>query len=184
MAAAFSGKTDMAVNFAILSWMSETKEGKEFAVKAGVVVGATLIVAYIAKRFGLPAKVGAIVRKIKASFLKKYAAKVTIDKRKFTQYIFKQGADHGKDAVYRGLGYSKRHSNKLYRLYKKQAQKQLASGNYKLGKLDKWGQRIDIEITLPGIGKAKGKSSSIKSGWMLLEDGSIQLNTPFSGFMR
>ncbi len=49
---------------------------------------------------------------------------------------------------------------------------------------DQYGQRIDIEIELPGIGNAKGKTSYLKSGWMITKDGNIKLNTPFSGFMR
>lgn len=57
-------------------------------------------------------------------------------------------------------------------------------GQYTLGKLDEYGQRFNIEIKLPGIGAASGKTSSLKSGWMTRPDGSITLNTPFSGFIK
>lgn len=37
---------------------------------------------------------------------------------------------------------------------------------------------------LPDIGDAAGKTSYLKSGWMIRPDGSITLNTPFSGFIK
>jgi filamentous hemagglutinin len=54
------------------------------------------------------------------------------------------------------------------------------NGNYSLGKLDDYGQRINIEIVLSG----NGKTSYFTSGWMINSDGSITLNTPFAGFTR
>jgi filamentous hemagglutinin len=101
-----------------------------------------------------------------------------------SQYIFKEGADHGKDVVFRGLGYGKEHTDDLVRIFQEQANRKFASGEYTLGKLDNWGQRIEIEINLLGIGDAAGKSSSIRSGWMINADGTISLNTPFSGFTK
>jgi len=53
-----------------------------------------------------------------------------------------------------------------------------------LGKYDQYGQRIEIEIELKGIGDATGKKSYLKSGWLIQEDGSIKLNTTFTGFTR
>jgi hypothetical protein len=109
---------------------------------------------------------------------------VTIDSRKFSEYIFKEGATHGKDKVFRSLGYGREHSEMLVEQYRKQASERYASGAYQLGKKDQYGQRIDIEIVLEGIGPAAGKSSSLRSGWMIRPDGSLSLNTPFSGFVR
>jgi filamentous hemagglutinin len=57
-------------------------------------------------------------------------------------------------------------------------------GSFSLGRKDQYGQRIDIEIELAGIGDAKGKTSYLKSGWMIMKEGSIKLNTPFTGFTR
>jgi hypothetical protein len=108
---------------------------------------------------------------------------VTIDSRKFSDDIFKEGATHGKDKVFRSLGYGREHSEMLVE-HRKQASERYASGVYELGKKDQYGQRIDIEIVLEGIGPAAGKSSSLRSGWMIRPDGSVSLNTPFSGFMR
>jgi hypothetical protein len=50
------------------------------------------------------------------------------------------------------------------------------------GGLVHYGQRINIDITLNGQGAAAGRSTQIVSGWMIRGDGSITLNTPFSGF--
>ena len=47
-----------------------------------------------------------------------------------------------------------------------------------------YGQRIDIEIALLGKGLDAGKVSYLRSGWMIQADGSLKLNTPFSGFTR
>jgi RHS repeat-associated protein len=122
------------------------------------------------------------VRSFISSFLGKI--NVNVDNRKFAEYIFKEGATHGKDAVYRNLGYGKKHSDDLVKLYKKQALEKFAKGDYTLGKKDQYGQRINIEIELPGIGSKSGKTSYLKSGWMIREDGSLTLNTPFSGFTK
>jgi len=43
-------------------------------------------------------------------------------------------------------------------MYQEQAAVKFAQGAYTYGKLDKWGQRIDIEIELPGIREAAGKT--------------------------
>jgi hypothetical protein len=102
--------------------------------------------------------------------------------RKFSHYIFREGADHGKDRVFRGLGYGRDHSQALAKMWERQAAEKFASGDFSLGKLDQYGQRVNIEIELHGIGEAAGKTSRIKSGWMITGDDSIKLNTPFSGF--
>ena len=107
-----------------------------------------------------------------------------VDVRKFSEYIFKEGADHGKAQVFENLGYSKRHSEFLSGIYQKQAQLKFLQGDYTLGKLDQYGQRINIEIQLPGIESAAGKTIYLRSGWMILENGNIQLTTPFSGYTR
>ncbi len=109
---------------------------------------------------------------------------VDVNVRKFSEYIFKDGTDHGKDVVFKNLGYGAESSDDLVKLYQEQAAKKFANGDYTLGKLDDYGQRINIEIELPGIGNAAGNTSYLKSGWMILEDGSIKLNTPFTGFTK
>jgi hypothetical protein len=108
----------------------------------------------------------------------------TADVRKFSEYIFKDGAAPGKDIVFKELGYTANDSQMLTDLYKQQAATKYAANDYTLGRLDSFGQRINIEIELNGVGNAAGKTSYIKSGWMIQPDGSISLNTPFTGFTR
>ena len=103
---------------------------------------------------------------------------------KFEDYIFKPGATHGKNKIFESLGYGREHSQELAKLYEKQASEKFARGEYTLGIKDQYGQRINIEIELPGTGSASGKTSYLKSGWMIKPDGSISLNTPFSGFTK
>jgi filamentous hemagglutinin len=69
-------------------------------------------------------------------------------------------------------------------MYEQQASEAFANGQYTLGRLDQYGQRVSIEIALPGQGPTMGNTSYLRSGWMIQPDGSIKLNTPFSGFTR
>jgi hypothetical protein len=103
---------------------------------------------------------------------------------KFSEYIFKEGATHGKDAVFSRLGYSRVDSTELARVWEEQAAAKYAKGEFTLGKLDQYGQRIDIEIELHGKGTAASVTRYLRSGWMIQADGSITLNTPFSGYTR
>ena len=110
---------------------------------------------------------------------------VSADMRKFTEYIFKDGAAPGKDVVYKNLGYSMENSEALTKNYVEQAMTKYKNGQYQInGDPTQYGQKINIEIELPGIGDAAGKTSYLKSGWMIRQDGSITLNTPFSGFTK
>ena len=107
-----------------------------------------------------------------------------VDIRKFSDYIFKEPADHGKEEIFHSLGYEKKHSEFLSKIYETQGLKQFKKGIFEKGRKDGHGQRISIEIELQGIGKFREKKAFIKSGWMMPEDGNIRLLTPFSGFTR
>ena len=52
-------------------------------------------------------------------------------------------------------------------------------GDYKLGLLDEYGQRISIIIELPR--KNGAGIVSFTTGWMAKPNGHIQLNTPYGG---
>lgn len=103
---------------------------------------------------------------------------------KFRDYIFKPDATHGKDQVFRSLGYDVSYSAQLAAIYQQQAAAKYASQDFSRGRLDQYGQRINIGIELEGVGEQAGKKSYLISGWMIQADGSITLNTPFSGFAR
>jgi len=73
---------------------------------------------------------------------------------------------------------------KLAKLYQKQGLEKFKQGQFTLGKKDQYGQRIDLEIELPNLNHPLATPSYIKSGWMILPEGNIKLNTPFAGFTR
>ena len=61
----------------------------------------------------------------------------------------------------------------------KQARISYSVGEYDLGKLNDFGQRIKIEITLKK--KNKDEYVTFVSGWMVYPDGKIILTTPYGG---
>ena len=96
---------------------------------------------------------------------------------KFTGYIFNDIKNNGKKQLFEAWGYSREDSQELKILFEQQAQKQYELGEYELVILDKYGQRINIIITL----KNKNTDETIKFyfGWMVYPDGRIDLATPY-----
>lgn len=76
-------------------------------------------------------------------------------------------------------GYSIIDSEKLVQEFIKQAKLKYQCGEYNLGNIDAYGQRISIIITLPK--KNDGGAVSFESGWMVYPDGEIVLTTPYGG---
>ena len=111
-------------------------------------------------------------------------ATASVPTAKFSDYIFKPGQTNGKNAVFEGLGYTRENSEQLAELWQTQGRAAFQEGKYALGTHDQYGQRITIEIEVRGIGVHADKVAYMKSGWMILEDGNIKLNTPFSGFTK
>ena len=76
-------------------------------------------------------------------------------------------------------GYSIIYSEYLVEELTRQAKLNYQCGEYSLGNLDAYGQRISIIITLPkknGMGEV-----SFVSGWMVYPNGEIVLTTPYGG---
>ena len=96
---------------------------------------------------------------------------------KFTKYIFVEG--NSKKQLFESWGYSIIDSQYLQQEFIEQAKLAYSVGNYELGKLDKHGQRINIEIKL----KRKDKDGYVtfRSGWMVYPNGRIVLTTPYGG---
>ena len=61
----------------------------------------------------------------------------------------------------------------------KQGLEKYRNGDYTLGLLNKYGQRISIRVELPR--KNGDGIVSFFTGWMVKPNGLIQLNTPFGG---
>ena len=61
----------------------------------------------------------------------------------------------------------------------RQAMEKYRSGDYRLGTLDVFGQRLNIRIEIPR--KDSHGTVSFVSGWMVLPNGKLNLNTPYGG---
>jgi hypothetical protein len=155
-------------------------------IEAGLTIAAPLVVGAATAPKAAPQSLKSLggIPEVKAVNSVSNTGKAIVDVRKFSEYIFKPNATHGKDIVFKKLGYSERDSALLTEIYQKQAAQKLANGEYTLGMKNDFGQRINIEIRLEAIGEASGKVSYVKSGWMMKDDGAISLNTPFSGFTK
>jgi filamentous hemagglutinin len=98
----------------------------------------------------------------------------------FQDYVFKDGATHGKDLIYKALGFdsSSSSSHSLATDIFRQATSRFESNDFVNGVRDMYGQRINIPIDLTG---PSGQSSSFFTGWMIRPDGSISLSSPYTG---
>ena len=102
-------------------------------------------------------------------------AKTECPIQKFTKYIFANG--NSKKDLFESWGYSIIDSEELKNVIEKQARISYSVGEYDLGKLNEYGQRINVVIEL----KRKNKEGSItfRSGWMVYPNGRIVLTTPY-----
>lgn len=102
-------------------------------------------------------------------------SKAECDIRKFTDYIFSDKyVWNGKRDLFEHLGFNKLDSEYLKNEYEKQAVNNYCNSKYALGKLNKDGQRINIDIEFI----KNGRSIKFTSGWMIRPKGVITNNTP------
>lgn len=100
---------------------------------------------------------------------------------KFDPYLFNTKGEypHGKDKLFHEWGYTVEDTHWLQAEIERKALEKYLAGDYSLGKLDKRGQRITIRVIIPkkdGIGEV-----SFITGWMILPNGELKLNTPYGG---
>lgn len=103
------------------------------------------------------------------------------DYRKFDPYLFrpKEVDNHGKNDAFESWGYSVSDSPWLQKELERQALEKYLSGDYTLGKLNEYGQRISIRVTIPR--KRDDRSVSFITGWMVEPNGKLRLTTPYGG---
>ena len=108
-------------------------------------------------------------------------AKATSKYSKFDPYLFdpENAYKHGKQKMFESWGYSVDDSQWLQKEFERQALDKYVSGEYQLGVLDKFGQRIHIRIEIPR--KNSTEKVSFYTGWMVHPGGQIKLNTPYGG---
>ncbi len=79
--------------------------------------------------------------------------------------------------MFERLGFTIKDSQYLKEEYESQVVKNYCNSNYKLGKLDMQGQRINIDIKF----FKNGRDIVFTSGWMVRPKGEITNNTPLAG---
>ncbi len=98
---------------------------------------------------------------------------------KFRDYIFSDFKNNGKKDLFESWGYSIIDSDEIRKEIEKQAKLSYSVGDYMLGKLNEYGQRISIEVKLKRLDK-DGYVSFV-TGWMVYPHGKIALTTPYGG---
>jgi len=100
--------------------------------------------------------------------------------RTFTDYLFKPGATHGKDAIFRSLGIGPEDRSVVDDFFR-QASQRYSARDFVMGLADQYGQRINVPIDLHG---PTGQSATIMTAWMVKPDGSLSLSSPYTGRVR
>ena len=95
---------------------------------------------------------------------------------KFTKYVFVPSLIDDKKQLFELWGYDIMDSQYLQQEFIKQAKLAYSVGDYELGLLNEYGQRINIAITLKR--KDKNEYVTFRSGWMVYPNGKIVLTTP------
>ena len=96
---------------------------------------------------------------------------------KFTKYIFIASAINNKKLLFELWGYDIMDSKYLQQEFINQARLAYSVGDYELGLLNEYGQRINIVIKLKR--KSTNDYVSFRSGWMVYPNGKIVLTTPY-----
>ena len=103
------------------------------------------------------------------------------DYSKFDPYLFNTTGiyPHKKEKLFKQWGYTVDDAKWLQAEMERQAREKYISGEYELGKLNAFGQRINIVIEIPR--KDKEGTVTFVSGWMVEPNGKLKLNTPYGG---
>ena len=100
---------------------------------------------------------------------------------KFDPYLFNPEGKypHNKEKLFNSWGYTIDDAKWLQKEIEEQALQKYVNGEYKLGLLNSYGQRISLRIEIPR--KDNGEAVSFTTGWTVLPNGQIKLNTPYGG---
>ncbi len=96
---------------------------------------------------------------------------------KIRDYIFSDLKSNGKKELFESWGYSIINSEEIKKEIEIQAKLAYSVGDYELGLLNEYGQRINIVIKLKR--KDKKEYVTFRSGWMVYPNGRIVLTTPY-----
>ncbi|MGA7952944.1 MAG: DUF6883 domain-containing protein [Gloeobacterales cyanobacterium] len=103
---------------------------------------------------------------------------ITGDYRKFSEYVLVPNHKSGKDKIFLGLLHYRPNNlddaQALLEIYITQAQAKFVAQDYTVGERDQHGQRLTIVVEIRG--------KRLFTGWILDNQGTLKLATPFSGF--
>lgn len=103
------------------------------------------------------------------------------DYSKFDPYLFNTTGTypHNKEKLFKERGYAVEDARWLQAEIERQAREKYIAGEYELGKLDIYGQRINIIIEIPR--RDREATVTFVTGWMVEPNGKLKLNTPYGG---
>lgn len=107
------------------------------------------------------------------------SAKAFSPHEKFANYLFEVNhpQNRGKAKLFQLWGYNADDSEWMVTESERQAREKYIAGEYTLGDLDEFGQRINIQITSPN--RIKGGTITFRTGWIARQNGEIRLVTPY-----
>lgn len=100
---------------------------------------------------------------------------------KFTEYVFSNNEKYlsnGKIHLFKALGFDISDSEYLKKEFDLQAKQKYLNGDYEIGKLDRYGQRINITVI---VNSNKKKNIELVTDRMIHPLGKITCNTPLGG---
>ena len=106
-------------------------------------------------------------------------AKTSSPIQKFTEYLFNPDnpKNGGKAELFELWGYAKEDSQWMATESQRQAREKYVVGDYTLGRIDEYGQRIHIQMTIPD--KFTGAMRVFRTAWMIRPKGELVLVTPY-----
>ena len=98
---------------------------------------------------------------------------------KFTEYLFNSNnpKNGGKAKLFKLWGYDKEDSRWMVKESQQQAREKYVAGDYSLGKINEYGQRIHIQMTIPD--KETGEMRMFRTAWIVRPHGELVLVTPY-----
>ncbi len=106
-------------------------------------------------------------------------SKSTADLSKFNKYLFVPTHKDNKMKwkMFESWGYDINDSEWMRDEIQRQGLDKYVRGNYSLGKLDQYGQRINIRVEIPK--RYSSEMATFITGWMVYPNGEIILTTPY-----
>lgn len=105
--------------------------------------------------------------------------KTTSSIKKFTEYLFNPSnpQNKGKAKLFFLWGYDIEDSQWMVEESQRQARKKFLAGEYSLGELDEYGQRIHIQMSIKN--RITGEMVVFRTAWIARPNGELVLVTPY-----